>query len=376
MNRIILLFLMFILSVTSCFAGSDLPERIHSNYENGVVIEVLSEENNEELAELFNLDQIGQLLRIKVLSGDLKNQEITVENQLTSNPAFDIDVKKGDRVLLSVERFFKEYEVYVAAKDRSAVLMFLVSLFSLLLLVVGGRAGLKIILSVLASFFLLVVLFLLILSGLSPVFITFIMLMTSAFVLGFILNGINVRTISSALAASASLSAGCLLSIIFVNVSDLDGLHCEEAVILHALKPFLDNREILMSSVMVAVFGVLLHICSCISNRIFELKSDNTKYNFASLFRAGMAQGKETIMTLSTSFLYAYVGLMIFMFLMLCEIPFLKFINLNSVVIVVITTCIASINLVLSIPISALVSSWVVDSFNKKKLKYPGFFLK
>ena len=373
MNRIILLFLMFILGVTSCFAGSDLPERIHSNYENGVVIEVLSEENNEELAELFNLDQIGQLLRIKVLSGDLKNQEITVENQLTSNPAFDIDVKKGDRVLLSVERFFKEYEVYVAAKDRSAVLMFLVSLFFLLLLVVGSRAGLKIILSVLASFFLLVVLFLLILSGLRPVFITFIMLMTSAFVLGFILDGINVRTISSALAASASLSAGCLLSIIFVNVSDLDGLHCEEAVILHALKPFLDNREILMSSVMVAVFGVLLHICSCISNRIFELKSDNTKYNFASLFRAGMAQGKETIMTLSTSFLYAYVGLMIFMFLMLCEIPFLKFINLNSVVIVVITTCIASINLVLSIPISALVSSWVVDSFNKKKLKYPGF---
>lgn len=373
MNRIILLFLMFILGVTSCFAGSDLPERIHSNYENGVVIEVLSEENNEELAELFNLDQIGQLLRIKVLSGDLKNQEITVENQLTSNPAFDIDVNKGDRVLLSVERFFKEYEVYVAAKDRSAVLMFLVSLFSLLLLVIGGRAGLKIILSVLASFFLLVVLFLLILSGLRPVFITFIMLMTSAFVLGFILDGINVRTISSALATSASLSAGCLLSIIFVNVSDLDGLHCEEAVILHALKPFLDNREILMSSVMVAVFGVLLHICSCISNRIFELKSDNTKYNFASLFRAGMAQGKETIMTLSTSFLYAYVGLMIFMFLMLCEIPFLKFINLNSVVIVVITTCIASINLVLSIPISALVSSWVVDSFNKKKLKYPGF---
>lgn len=373
MNRIILLFLMFILGVTSCFAGSDLPERIHSNYENGVVIEVLSEENNEELAELFNLDQIGQLLRIKVLSGDLKNQEITVENQLTSNPAFDIDVKKGDRVLLSVERFFKEYEVYVAAKDRSAVLIFLVSLFFLLLLVVGSRAGLKIILSVLASFFLLVVLFLLILSGLSPVFITFIMLMTSAFVLGFILNGINVRTISSALAASASLSAGCLLSIIFVNVSDLDGLHCEEAVILHALKPFLDNREILMSSVMVAVFGVLLHICSCISNRIFELKSDNTKYNFASLFKAGMAQGKETIMTLSTSFLYAYVGLMIFMFLMLCEIPFLKFINLNSVVIVVITTCIASINLVLSIPISALVSSWVVDSFSKKKLKYPGF---
>ena len=275
MNRIILLFLMFILGVTSCFAGSDLPERIHSNYENGVVIEVLSEENNEELAELFNLDQIGQLLRIKVLSGDLKNQEITVENQLTSNPAFDIDVKKGDRVLLSVERFFKEYEVYVAAKDRSAVLIFLVSLFFLLLLVVGSRAGLKIILSVLASFFLLVVLFLLILSGLRPVFITFIMLMTSAFVLGFILNGINVRTISSALATSASLSAGCLLSIIFVNVSDLDGLHCEEAVILHALKPFLDNREILMSSVMVAVFGVLLHICSCISNRIFELKSDN-----------------------------------------------------------------------------------------------------
>ena len=373
MNRIILLFLFIMLGVIPCFAGSDLPERIHSNYENGVVVEVLSEKNNETLSKLFNLVQIGQILRVKILSGDLKNQEITVENQLTSNPAFDINVKKGDRVLLSVERFFKEYEVYVAAKDRSAVLMFLVSLFFLLLLVIGGRAGLKIILSVLSSFFLLVILFLLILNGLRPVFITFIMLMTSAFVLRFILNGINVQTISSALSTSASLSAGCLLSIIFINISDLDGFHCEEAVILHSLKPFLDNREILMSSVMIAVFGVLLHICSCISNRIFELKSSDVKNNFVSLFKAGMAQGRETIMTVSTSFLYAYVGLMIFMFLMLCEIPFLKFINLNSVVIVVITTCIASINLVVGIPISALVSSWVVDSFSKNKLKYPSF---
>ena len=82
MNRIILLFLMFILGVTSCFAGSDLPERIHSNYENGVVIEVLSEENNEELAELFNLDQIGQLLRIKVLSGDLKIRRLLLKTSL------------------------------------------------------------------------------------------------------------------------------------------------------------------------------------------------------------------------------------------------------------------------------------------------------
>ena len=153
MNRIILFFLLIILGIIPCFAESDLPERIYSNYENGVVVEVISEKNNEELATLFNLEQIGQLLRVKILSGELKNQEITVENQLTSNPAFDINIKKGDRVLLSVERFFKEYEVYVAAKDRSSVLIFLVSFFFLLLLIIGGRIGLKIILSVLASFF-------------------------------------------------------------------------------------------------------------------------------------------------------------------------------------------------------------------------------
>ena len=76
MNRIILLFLFIMLGVIPCFAGSDLPERIHSNYENGVVVEVLSEKNNEELSKLFNLDQIGQILRVKILSGDLKNQEI------------------------------------------------------------------------------------------------------------------------------------------------------------------------------------------------------------------------------------------------------------------------------------------------------------
>ena len=373
MNKIILLFLLTILGITSSFAESDLPERIHSNYENGVVVEVISEKNNEELTKLFNLEQIGQLLRVKVLSGALKNQEITVENQLTSNPAFDINVKKGDRVLLSVERFFKEYEVYIAAKDRSSILIFLISFLFLLLLIVGGRVGLKIILSILTAFLLMMILFWLILGGLNPIFITFIMLMISAFILKFILKGINIQTISSALSVSASLSIGCLLSIIFVNISELDGFHCEEAVILHSLKPFLNNREILMSSIMIAVFGILLHICSCISNKIYRVRQNNSKNNFAYLFKIGIKRGKDVLATIATSFFYAYIGLMIFMFLMLCEIPFLKFINLNSVIIVTITACIASINLVVSIPISSLISSWIVNNF-KEKNKYPNFF--
>lgn len=365
MNKIICLLLLFVLSISSVFAESDLPERTQTNYENGVVVEILSQKNNQALSEILQAEHIGQLLRVKILSGDLKGEEVTVENQLSSNPEFDINVKNGDRVLLSVEKFFKDYQVYVAAKDRSSVLIFLVSSFFLLLLIVGGVQGLKIIASVLASFLLIVLTFLMILNGLNPLLTTFLMLMMSAFVLKFILRGINPQTIAAALSTSLSLVFGCLMAFIFINLADLNGFQCEEAVILNALRPFLDNKLILMSSVLISAFGALLHVCSCVSYGIFQQKQKNPQLSWPELFSIGMQHGKDSITTMAVVLLYAYVGLMMFLFMMLCEIPFLKFINLNSVVIVIVTICIVSINLVLSIPVASFLSAHIVNKFYK-----------
>ena len=44
-----------------------------------------------------------QLVTVKVLTGDFKGTERIIENMLTGNPAYDINLTKGDKVVLHVE---------------------------------------------------------------------------------------------------------------------------------------------------------------------------------------------------------------------------------------------------------------------------------
>ena len=58
-----------------------------------------------EDADNFNRGEqtTKQLVTIKVLTGDFKGTERIVENMLTGNPAYDINLNKGDKVVLHVE---------------------------------------------------------------------------------------------------------------------------------------------------------------------------------------------------------------------------------------------------------------------------------
>ncbi len=367
MNKIIICIFLFLLS-NLAFASpeQDLPDRMSTEYENGVVVEVISEKDNKELDEIMQSQQIKQLVRVKVLSGDLKGKEITVENQLTSNPAYDINLKAGDRVLLSVDKFFKSYQIYVAAKDRSFIMIFLISLFGLSLLFVAKNKGARIILAIATSFAFTLILFNAMLGGINPVLATFFILVLSSFAFKFILRGINLQTICASLSTSLNLLLGGVLAFFFIQMADLNGFHSDEAIMLHTIKPELSIKGILAASIMIAVFGVLMHICSSISSYIYKFKQEHPESGYKQVFEAGKEHGINVLMTMTNVLIYAYLGIMIFLFLMFCEIPFLKFINLNVMVTLIITTFIAGINLVLSVPVTSHLCTYLTNKFVKK----------
>lgn len=67
-------------------------------------------------------DQIVQTLKIKVLTGVLQNQEFKIENYLTSNPAYDINIKKGDRVVLEMDNPEDNKNINITSKDNSPLI--------------------------------------------------------------------------------------------------------------------------------------------------------------------------------------------------------------------------------------------------------------
>ena len=48
-------------------------------------------------------NQVKQEVTVKILSGKFKGQKVELDNMLTGNPAYDIMLSKGDRVILHLE---------------------------------------------------------------------------------------------------------------------------------------------------------------------------------------------------------------------------------------------------------------------------------
>ena len=97
------------------------------------------------------LQQVKQSVEVKILTGGHKGEKVFIDNLLMGNPAYDINLKKGDRVILHVEQANQGVNFFIADKYRVGALHFLSGLFFLLLLIVGRKKGFFSLISILTT---------------------------------------------------------------------------------------------------------------------------------------------------------------------------------------------------------------------------------
>ena len=125
------LIILFLLIGIPVFAENILPA------EHGIVKSIEYAETNDSTMK--------QLVTVKILSGKFKSEEVLTENILTGNPAYDILLSKGDRVILHVEpkvEFIEDVndvDFFVADMERSGTLYLLTGIFFCLLLIIGRK---------------------------------------------------------------------------------------------------------------------------------------------------------------------------------------------------------------------------------------------
>ena len=94
--KIARLLIIFLFSLFITFPAYSEETKILPS-ETGVVQEVTYIDENNDYA------QSKQAVKIKVLSGEYKGETIELENILTGNPYYDINLKKGAKVILHAE---------------------------------------------------------------------------------------------------------------------------------------------------------------------------------------------------------------------------------------------------------------------------------
>lgn len=330
-------------------------------YETARVLSVLSD-NTEADPDTENVLRGSQELELEILTGRYAGEKVQVTNYLSA--FYNVIAREGGKISVSINTVDEDtYSVSVYNYSRDWWIWGFVLLFVLALLLVGGRQGLKALLSlgltVLCVIFLLVPL--LVQRGWPPVPTTLAVTAFTIFVTFVILGGIQVKTMVAALGGFGGvLLAGglawCACKIVHISGMNMDEA---EALLLTAVDNGLKIRGLYICGILIASEGAVMDIAMSISSAISELHEVNPSLTARELFRSGMNIGRDAMGTMANTLVLAFAGtsLNMMIFIYAYDVSYIQLLNTDFVAIEIIRSLSGSIGIVLTVPLVAAISS-------------------
>ena len=321
---------------------------------------------NSKFSPTGELNQVKQSVEVKVLTGPHKGEIFLIDNMLMGNPAYDIKLKNGDKVILHAEQADGGVSFFIADKQRINVLYYLSGLFFALLVVIGKKKGLFSLISILVTLGLIFwVLTPLVLSGMNPILATVLICVLASIVAIYLVGGLNAKSSAAILGTVLSLGIAGALSILSIKFASLTGFSSEESMFLFSAHPNLNFVGILASAMIIGALGAVMDIGMSISSTVNEIFASSSEMSVRELFTSGMNVGRDIIGTMANTLILAYLGGAFSLVLLSNNIDLQKFFNLNQVATEISSALIGSIAIVLCVPITAIVSAYLIRRSGK-----------
>jgi len=291
-----------------------------------------------------------QVILADLLSGPKKGERVEVVND-------HLKLKAGDTFFLQYVEDFEGRESYQALdRDRLPTLLGLFVLFALAILALGGKQGLRSLLSLAGSFFvILYVLLPQLLQGAPPVLLSTVV---AAFVLVLALystHGWRRTTHAAFLGTISTVALTGILATLSVRLAELSGFSSDEAVYLNSqLGGTLDARGLLLGGIIIGILGVLDDIAITQSSVVAELKSAAGHLSGREIYARALRVGKEHVGALVNTLALAYAGSALPLLLLFVSdrTPPLVALNSELVATEIVRTIVGSIGLIMAVPIT------------------------
>lgn len=369
MKKIIYALIMVIIFSTGIVYGEELEE-VTFLTEKARVLEIIG---LEEIGEDHFDGQI-QHVEVEILSGKYKGQTFHVENGLSDNVAYNILVKKGDKVVVAIEEegINGEVEVFISDYSRGDYLLYLTLIFVVLILLIGRTKGVRAIISLTLTMGSIVYILLpLILKGVDPVPISIAISIGVTVITIFLVGGINSKSISAIIGTSIGVVIAGIISYVIGSQINLTGLSAEEATMLMYIPQEISFNfsNLLFSGIILGALGAVMDVGMSISSSIDEIYKANNELTTKELFDSGMNVGKDIMGTMTNTLILAYAGTSIPLLLlfMAYETSIVKIMNMDIIATEIVRSLSGSIGLILTIPITAIIASTLVKRDKEKK---------
>jgi len=364
-----LLFYYFIIYNRNSSVDNDNKEII---YVRAKVLEVISSDLTEEgyIPGVY----IGtQELKIEILSGKFKGQKLILTNsRLHGDLVYDVVAEDGMEIVLAVrEREGQSPSIGVDTYARDKVLYILIFLFIFVLIGVGRLKGLMALISLvitglLIAFFMLPLMF----KGFSPILLAVITASIVIFISLMLIGGFNKKSLAAIIGTSAGVVIAGIISLISGRLAHLTGITGEASEqLIYIVGSFPINiKGIMFAGIIISSLGAVMDVGMSIASVVFEIHNKAPELNKAELFKSGMNVGKDIMGTMANTLILAFAGcsLSIMILLMAYNMPYFRAINLNTVSTEIIQGLSGSIGLILTVPITSIVSTLFISNSSRK----------
>lgn len=348
--------------VTESGATTPVTPRIEESFVVGKVRSMSAEAVDDHLLSKTGIVSRRQLVEIEIREGPLAGSTVVVPNEITDNPAYNVTVKPGDEVVLSVttENGAKP-EINIADHHRVPVLAYLLALFLACFLWFGGKQGAKSLIGlVLCALMICFVLLPLSMRGVNPLLTATFICLVAATASMLLVAGMSRKSWSAIVGTVGGVIVAGLAAQVVIGTAHLTGLSSEEAQILRGsvlVQPGHFYSGLLAAGMLIGALGVIMDVAISIASTVWEVSCADRTLSASQLYRSGMNVGRDIMGTMTNTLVLAYAGGALPLLLLASQIPSSKLLNLDLLATEIAATLSGSLGLVLTIPLTALVAS-------------------
>ena len=245
----------------------------------------------------------------------------------------------------------------------------LIILLFLLMIYIDIKRGIKLFLSILFNFIILMIIFYLIAIGLNPIICSLIGCFIISYIILYYVNERNVKTESSLKSVIIVLIILSFLIFFVTKISRIAGFGYEsyEEINMFSYDVKIDFTNIAISMILISLIGATVDSSIAISSALYEVYDNNKNLSKKDLFLSGMNIGRDILCTTNNTLMFAFLGE--FMTLLIWfykgEYSFLEIVNAKTFVSELIKILFSAVGCIIVIPITAYITTETLKKDDK-----------
>lgn len=355
---IIVAFACFLIKINS-FEKVQLISTEGQSYEKAVVTEI-TQDNLQEDGNRYG----NQEVRVQIKSGKFKGKEIDAINP--NGTLFGADCTIGTNVIVIISSTGEDAYATVYSLDRSYAMWIFIFIFIFVVCIIGGMKGVKAVASLAFTFICIVyMMFPLMYRGFSPILLSIIVCIISTIVTLWMLGGVSRKTFSAIIGTSLGVIFSGIAAFLYGKAAGVSGYNVTDIETLNFVAQNTDIKigQLLFAGIIISSLGAVMDVGMSIASTVQEIYEVNNTLSRKELFFSGINVGRDMMGTMINTLILAYVGgsLSTLITNYAYDLSYNQLANSYTIAIEVMQGLAGSFGVVLTVPITAAVSSFLVS---------------